>query len=134
MTYNYPANNNGRISSSTDAISGQTVNYAYDSLNRLSSAQTTNGGWGEGYVYDGFGNLSAINQTGPGGEQWTGQIDENTNRLLGVNYDGNGNQIGDQVYTNYVWNADNRMVEQLAASNGQWYGGRRTRTIPAGGG
>jgi YD repeat-containing protein len=62
MTYNYPANNNGSIASSVDAISGQTVNYTYDSLNRLATAQAT-GGWGESYVYDGFGNLSAINQT-----------------------------------------------------------------------
>jgi len=92
MTYNYPTNNNGRISSSVDAVNSQTVNYTYDSLNRLTAAQPT-GGWGESYTYDGFGNLSGISPTGTGGETWTGVINQSTNQLQGVNYDANGNQI-----------------------------------------
>lgn len=123
MTYNCPTYNNGRISSAVDGVNSQTVNYTYDSLNRLTAAQAT-GGWGESYTYDGFGNLSAISPTAQGGETWSATINESTNRMVGVNYDANGNQIGDQVYTNYVWNVENRMVQQLTAgSGGTWYGG-----------
>jgi RHS repeat-associated protein len=50
-----------------------------------------------------------------------------------VNYDANGNQIGDQVYTNYVWNVENRMVQQLTAgSGGTWYGGTGYSYDPSG--
>jgi YD repeat-containing protein len=133
MTYNYPANNNGRIASSVDAVNSQTVNYTYDSLNRLTAAQASNNGWGEAYTYDGFGNLQAISPTGQGGETWSAAINESTNRLQGVNYDSNGNQIGDQVYTNYVWNVENRMVQQLTAgSGGTWYGGTGWSYDPSG--
>ena len=39
VTYNYPTgSNNGKISSTSDALSGETVTYQYDSLNRLISA------------------------------------------------------------------------------------------------
>ena len=132
MHYNYPANNNGRIASSVDNLNSQTVNYTYDSLNRLTAAQMT-GGWGESYTYDGFGNLSAISPTGQGGETWSAVINESTNRMVGVNYDANGNQIGDQVYTNYVWNEENRMVQQLTAgSGGTWYGGTAYSYDPSG--
>jgi RHS repeat-associated protein len=132
MTYNYPASNNGRIASSVDAVNSQTVNYTYDSLNRLTAAQAT-GGWGESYTYDGFGNLSGISPTGQGGETWSALINESTNRLQGVNYDANGNQIGDQVHTNYVWNVDNRMAQKLTpASGGGWYGGAGYSYDPSG--
>jgi RHS repeat-associated protein len=132
MTYNYPTYNNGRISSSVDAVNSQTVNYAYDSLNRLTSAQTTSSAWGESYSYDGFGNLTGITGTGSG-EYWSGSVDPTTNRLMGVNYDANGNQTGDQVYTNYVWNVENRMVQQLTAGGGgAWYGGTGYSYDPSG--
>ena len=132
MTYNYPASNNGRIASSVDAVNSQTVNYTYDGLNRLTAAQAT-GGWGESYTYDGFGNLSGISPTGQGGETWSAVINESTNQLQGVNYDANGNQIGDQVHTNYVWNVENRMFEQLTpASGGGWYGGKSYSYDPSG--
>jgi RHS repeat-associated protein len=50
-----------------------------------------------------------------------------------VNYDANGNQIGDQVHTNYVWNVENRMVQQLTpASGGGWYGGTGYSYDPSG--
>src|SRR5579871_1508659 len=50
-TYTYPAGtNNGKISSMTDNLSGETVTYQYDSLNRLISAAGS--GWGETYGYD----------------------------------------------------------------------------------
>src|SRR5258708_39598137 len=40
LTYNYPTNgtNIGKISSISNAISGETVTYTYDSLNRLNTA------------------------------------------------------------------------------------------------
>lgn len=122
MTYNYPASSNGRTSSSVEAINSETVNYTYDSLNRLTAAQAA-GGWGESYTYDGFGNLSAISPTGQGGETWSGVINAANYRLQGVNYDANGNQIGDQIYTNYVWDVENRMVQQLRTFC--WHGGTR---------
>src|SRR5208283_4524231 len=107
-------------------------NYTYDSLNRLTAAQAT-GGWGESYTYDGFGNLSGISPTGQGGETWSAVINESTNQLQGVNYDANGNQIGDQVYTNYVWNEENRLVQQLTAgTGGAWYGGTGYSYDPSG--
>jgi hypothetical protein len=39
ITYNYSSTqNNGKITSQTDNISGEQVVYAYDALNRLASA------------------------------------------------------------------------------------------------
>jgi YD repeat-containing protein len=62
MTYNFSATqNNGRIVSSSDAVTGENVSYTYDALNRLIAAATTNWGgpvWGNSYSYDGFGNLT----------------------------------------------------------------------------
>jgi hypothetical protein len=43
--------NNGKITSETDAVSGETVTHAYDSLNRLASATSSvNPGWGHATV------------------------------------------------------------------------------------
>jgi RHS repeat-associated protein len=59
MQYIYPAGqNNGRISQTTDGVTGETVNYTYDALNRLATAQATSGAWGNAYSYDGWGNLT----------------------------------------------------------------------------
>ena len=64
-SYAYPStNNNGKIASQTDAISGETVSYTYDSLNRLITAQNQTGftpSWGQSFAYDGFGNLTNTN-------------------------------------------------------------------------
>jgi YD repeat-containing protein len=63
IQYNYSATqNNGKITSQTDVISGAQLAYTYDALNRLASAQTTQTGgtqWGQSYTYDGFGNLTS---------------------------------------------------------------------------
>jgi YD repeat-containing protein len=60
VSYNYPSsNNNGKIGSQTDNVSGEQVNYAYDAVNRLASAAALSGAWGQNYSYDGFGNLTA---------------------------------------------------------------------------
>ena len=57
MQYNYSSTqNNGRITSSNDYVTGENVTYTYDALNRLSAA-SAGSMWGEAYSYDGFGNL-----------------------------------------------------------------------------
>jgi hypothetical protein len=47
IQYNYSATqNNGKITSQHDLISGEQIVYTYDSLNRLASASGS--GWGQG--------------------------------------------------------------------------------------
>jgi len=49
MTYNFSATqNNGRILSSADGVTGENVSYTYDSLNRLIAAATTSSGHVQG--------------------------------------------------------------------------------------
>ena len=58
LTYNYTAvQNNGKIASTANNVSGEQVVYTYDSLNRPIQAQAASGAWGQAFVYDGFGNL-----------------------------------------------------------------------------
>jgi hypothetical protein len=58
ITYNYSATqNNGKINSQVDNLTGEQVTYAYDSLSRLISAQAGSS-WGQGFGYDPFGNLT----------------------------------------------------------------------------
>jgi len=92
MTYNYSSNkNNGQVTSSVDAVSGETVTYQYDALKRLVTASST-GSWSETYSYDGFGNLTQMTPTG-GAPSLSTTADPNTNRAnaSGVLYDNNGN-------------------------------------------
>jgi hypothetical protein len=50
MEYIFTAGqNNGRISSSIDHISGEQVNYTYDALQRLTHAETVGPQWGQAY-------------------------------------------------------------------------------------
>jgi YD repeat-containing protein len=71
MQYNYsPNQNNGRIISSNDSVTGENVTYTYDALNRLSTA-TASGLWGQAYTYDGFGNLTGKTVTLGSGETGT---------------------------------------------------------------
>ncbi len=52
MSYAYSSTqNNGKITSQTDNISGETVVYTYDSLNRLATAGATSSSWGQSYGY-----------------------------------------------------------------------------------
>ena len=92
MQYTFTAGaNNGRITQSTDAVSGETVQYAYDVLNRLASA--TASGWSTTYSYDGFGNLTQKASTG--GAPSMGPFTFNAqNQVTGGQYDGNGNTAG----------------------------------------
>jgi len=112
-TYRYPTGtNNGKISSMTDNISGETVTYQYDSLNRLISAAGS--GWGENYGYDSFGNL--LSKTPTSGSPPTLSIAVNTanNQVVGYPYDANGNlQAAPSLGTsaNLTYDADNRIVD-----------------------
>jgi YD repeat-containing protein len=51
-TYTYSSTqNDGRIETMVDAVSGETVQYQYDSLKRLISAETTGNQWGQSFSY-----------------------------------------------------------------------------------
>ena len=93
IQYAYSATqNNGKIASETDVVSGEQTAYAYDSLNRLASATSSvNPGWGQSYAYDGFGNLT--NQTVTKGTAPSLNVSYNpaTNRQTGECADANGN-------------------------------------------
>jgi RHS repeat-associated protein len=92
ITYNYSSTqNNGKITSQVDNLTGEQVTYAYDSLNRLISAQAGST-WGQGFAYDPFGNLT--DKTALAGSVPTMHIvpDATTNHLGGE--DANGNPPG----------------------------------------
>src|SRR5580658_7925463 len=92
MTYNYSSSqNNGRITSSADGITGENTSYTYDGLNRLTAA--SNSLWTQSYTYDGFGNLTskslANGSPNPSPAQtWTYNAN---NQQSGSCYDANGN-------------------------------------------
>src|SRR5262249_28465016 len=99
LQYNYSTTqNNGRIVSAVDGISGETIVYGYDALNRLISASATMTGtgaasWSQSYGYDGFGNM--------------GGVDPSTNRVAGWPYDANGNA----AFAGYAYDAENRLTQ-----------------------
>ena len=91
--YAYSATqNNGKITSETDVLSGEQVAYTYDSLNRLASATSSvNPGWGQSYAYDGFGNLTTQTVTKGTAPSLSVSYDPATNRRSGESADANGN-------------------------------------------
>src|SRR5258707_6765657 len=102
ITYNFSASqNNGKITSQVDTLTGEQVTYAYDSLTRLISAQAGST-WGQGFAYDPFGNLT--DKTALAGSVPTMHIvpDASTNHLGGE--DANGNSGG------ATWDPENRMT------------------------
>ncbi len=108
ISYAYSATqNNGKITSETDALSVEQVLYTYDSLNRLASAQTAGaGGWGQSYTYDGFGNLTdqtLIKGTAPDVHVAYNYL---TNRQTGDTADANGN-----IGSTNVYDMDNRLIQ-----------------------
>jgi RHS repeat-associated protein len=93
VTYNYSSTqNNGKITSQTDNVSGEQVVYAYDALNRLASATAASGSWGQSYGYDGFGNLTDQTVTAGSAPAYHVVPDPTTNHLGSV--DANGNTLG----------------------------------------
>ncbi len=125
MTYNYSSTqNNGRITSSVDAVTGETVSYGYDSLNRLVTA-SAGALWGEAYTYDGFGNLTAKTPTQTPAPSGAWSYDA-ANRQIGLSYDADGNQLTDAAgTTGYTWDVENRLAGALTSSAGvttaQWW-------------
>jgi RHS repeat-associated protein len=109
-TYTYTAGANiGKISSQTDALSGETVQYAYDSLNRLTSATTTAGtAWSQTFTYDPFGNLTA--KTGTGTAPPSIPVSAQPSAV-----DLNGNVTGTQGSA-YVYDVENRMYEYYSTT------------------
>src|SRR5579885_3420541 len=90
INYAYSATqNNGKITSRTDNVSGEQVVYTYDALNRLASAVATNNSWGQSYAYDGFGNLTDQNVIAGSAPEWHASYDPATNH--GSCTDANGN-------------------------------------------
>jgi RHS repeat-associated protein len=115
MTYNFSATqNNGRIVSSADAVTGENVSYTYDSLNRLIAAASTGVQWSESYSYDGFGNMTG--KTSTKGTPANPQVDSTTNRAPIINdygFDANGNWLGvpgPLVNLVNTWNVENQLV------------------------
>ena len=118
VSYVYPAANNGKIQSQTDSVSGEQITYAYDALNRLISGVTSDNPnvtqWGQGFTYDGFGNLTGKSVTKGTAPYLSVGVDAATNRIVGYQYDANGNQTWSNTqtlgydYDNRMVNADNR--------------------------
>jgi RHS repeat-associated protein len=111
MQYVFSATqNNGKITSQTDLLSGEVVQYTYDSLNRLATAQTADNPsvtqWGQSYTYDGFGNLT--DQNGIKGTVPTMHVVYNasTNRQTGDTADANGN-----IGSGYIYDIENRLLQ-----------------------
>jgi RHS repeat-associated protein len=122
MTYTYSGtNNNGQITQSVDAVSGETIVYQYDALKRLASANGLN--WGETYTYDGFGNLTQMSPSGNAGAPTLSvTVDATTNRItpgLQVSYDNNGNMT-QSGYLGY--DVANRMTSAIVQGGTIYYG------------
>jgi RHS repeat-associated protein len=113
IQYAYPATqNNGKISSQYDNVSGEQITYMYDSLNRLASA--TGSGWGQSYNYDGFGNLTDQNVTSGTAPALHVTYDPATNRQTAECADANGNLCGSY----YSYDVENRFVRKGAPWSG----------------
>ena len=119
IQYAYSATqNNGKITSQSDVISGEQIAYTYDALNRLASAQTTQTGgtqWGQSYTYDGFGNLT--DQTVIKGSAPDVHVAYNAsnNRQTGDTADANGN-----IGSGYIYDMDNRLVQPGSSSTAHY--------------
>ena len=109
VQYSYSTTqNNGKIASQQDLLSGEQVTYTYDSLNRLASA--TGSGWGQSYAYDGFGNLTNQTVTSGTAPALNVTYDPATNRQTGECADANGN-LNSYPCTNaaYTYDVENRI-------------------------
>jgi YD repeat-containing protein len=96
VTYNYSATqNNGRITSSVDGMTGENMTYTYDALNRLTAA--SNSLWSQTYTYDGFGNLLTKSQANGS---------PNPSPAMSVSYNANNQQtagVADAVHVRFLW-------------------------------
>jgi YD repeat-containing protein len=121
MSYNYSATqNNGKITSQTDNISGEQVVYTYDALNRLASAQAASGAWGQSYNYDGFGNLTDQNVTAGSAPEYHVVPNPATNQVGAT--DANGNSTGSGTYPSYGYDVENRLINATTGyQTAAWY-------------
>ena len=125
QTYTYATTqDDGRLVSKTDALSGETVAYQYDTLGRLTRAETTGPQWGLAWTYDGFGNRltqSVVKGSGPAAST---PVYPTTNRLQdsNIDYDPAGNvtrfRMPDSSQRWLTWDAMNRLT---TASTGAPY-------------
>jgi len=110
ITYIYSATqNNGKVTSQSDVISGEQIAYTYDALNRLASAQTTQTGgtqWGQSYTYDGFGNLTDQTVIKGSAPDVHVAYSYSTNRQTGDTADANGN-----IGSSNIYDLENRLVQ-----------------------
>jgi RHS repeat-associated protein len=125
ISYNFTAGtNNGKISSQTDNLSGETVTYQYDSLNRLITASSSQS-WGETYGFDAFGNL--LSKTGTGGAPSLSQsVNTANNQITTESYDANGNQLAGPL-GGVSYDAENRIVGVASAGVQYAYDSRNKR-------
>jgi RHS repeat-associated protein len=114
ITYSYSSTqNNGKITSQMDNISGEQVVYTYDALNRLASAAATSGSWGQSYAYDGFGNLTAQTVTAGSAPAYNVAINPATNQRTNDCADANGNAYATfpcGASPLYTYDVENRLV------------------------
>ncbi len=113
LTYTYPAgpNNNGKVSSMYNAVSGETVTYTYDSLTRLATAAGS--GWGEQYTFDPFGNLTTKHVTAGSGPSLSVSVNPANNQIEGLGgYDANGNAY----MANAAYDVENRIYALVGVS------------------
>jgi RHS repeat-associated protein len=125
--YNYSATqNNGRINSMQDMVSGETVTYAYDTLNRLIQASRTgdpSGAWSQTFQFDGFGNLTQKTGSNAPTNAFLA-TNPATNRLNtgGAGYDAAGNLTANgtgSFATGYTYDPENRLVG-VQPQGGNW--------------
>ena len=116
VSYNYPSTyNNGKLSSQTDNISGETVTYTYDALNRLATAKnqsTFSPSWGQQFTYDGFGNLTNTAVIQGSAPSMTASYDYN-NHAGGEDANGNPGYVPDPAFGSSgpaVWDVENRLL------------------------
>ncbi len=122
ITYNYPSTgNNGKISTQTDNVSGETVTYTYDALNRLATAanqSTFSPEWGQGFSYDGFGNLTNVSVTQGSAPTLTASYNAN-NHAGGEDANGNPGSIylpADSASYSATYDVENRLVATGSSS------------------
>jgi RHS repeat-associated protein len=127
ITYNYSSTqNNGKITSQTDNLSGEQVVYAYDALNRLSSAITASNSWGQIYGFDEYGNLDSMNiapGTGTSFATFSVVYNASTNRQVGECADANGNINSASLCgsSGYRYDVENRLQPPSSSGIGSFY-------------
>jgi RHS repeat-associated protein len=121
------AANNGNL---TQAVMGAQVGstamsftqtYTYDSVNRLQSAGESTG-WSEQFGYDQYGNMW-LSPTGlftqPLMPSTQSAYNPATNRLVGVLYDGAGNQLALGGAQTFTYDAESRQMSATNTTSGQ---------------